>query len=107
MFGGLNLAIPNSTTPGPTIRRPTRGPNYKPCGRVAPPRVFIIDLVYDPSHGLLIMFGGAGSGRGWYFNDTWAYHPATNTWTKFSVSRAWLLLHVRVPRWSTTPLALG
>ena len=45
----------------------------------------VISLVYDPSRGLPIMFGGsAGPNQGAEcFNDTWAYHPATNTWTKF------------------------
>ena len=53
----------------------------KPAGGLPPARCYH-QLVYDPSHGLLIMFGG-GDGTD-YFNDTWAYHPATNTWTKFS-----------------------
>ncbi len=36
-------------------------------------------MVYDSSTGRAIMFGGSGGSD--YLNDTWAYDPATNTWT--------------------------
>jgi N-acetylneuraminic acid mutarotase len=53
-----------------------------PSGTVPPARHFHA-MVCDPSTGRMIMFGGTGDTG--YLNDTWAYHPATNTWTKFSV----------------------
>ena len=37
-------------------------------------------MAYDPSTGLVIMFGGSISVPG-LLNDTWAYDPAANTWT--------------------------
>ena len=36
-------------------------------------------MVYDSDRGKIILFGG-GSGQA-SFDDTWAYDPATNTWT--------------------------
>jgi N-acetylneuraminic acid mutarotase len=39
-------------------------------------------LVYDPDTGKVILFGGSDFDVA--FNDTWAYDPPTNTWTKLS-----------------------
>jgi hypothetical protein len=36
-------------------------------------------MAYDSTNGTVILFGGKGN-RSQYFNDTWAYTPATNTW---------------------------
>jgi N-acetylneuraminic acid mutarotase len=36
-------------------------------------------FVYDPTGGKVILFGGFDGIS--YYNDTWAYDPATNTWT--------------------------
>jgi N-acetylneuraminic acid mutarotase len=56
----------------------------KPAGGLPPVRAGH-SLVYDPSRGLPIMFGGsAGPSQDvTCFSDTWAYHSATNTWTQF------------------------
>jgi N-acetylneuraminic acid mutarotase len=56
--------------------------------RALPPKRCGHDFVYDPSRSLFIMFGGlTGPVRlPVCFNDTWAYDPAANTWTKLSVS---------------------
>ena len=42
-------------------------------------------MVYDPSTGRMILFGGA-IGPGAVVNDTWAYDPAANTWTNLNPS---------------------
>ena len=42
--------------------------------------------VYAPSNGLVIMFGGVLSGHATFLNDTWAYDPSANTWTKLAPS---------------------
>ena len=39
-------------------------------------------MAYDPSTGLMIMFGGGGEAAN--FNDTWAYDPTANIWTELS-----------------------
>jgi len=52
--------------------------NVHPAGSVPLPR----DghwMAYDSTNGTVILFGGKGN-RSQYFNDTWAYTPATNTW---------------------------
>jgi N-acetylneuraminic acid mutarotase len=41
-------------------------------------------MVYDGSSGRVILFGGWDEERGVDLNDTWAYDPATNTWTELS-----------------------
>jgi N-acetylneuraminic acid mutarotase len=38
-------------------------------------------VVCDPATGQVILFGGWDWSTGTVFNDTWAYDPATNTWT--------------------------
>lgn len=40
-------------------------------------------MVYDSASGKVILFGGWG-GDETYFDDTWAYDPATNVWTDLS-----------------------
>jgi N-acetylneuraminic acid mutarotase len=42
--------------------------------------------VYEPSNGLVIIFGGVLSGSTTFLNDTWAYDPAANTWTNLTPS---------------------
>jgi N-acetylneuraminic acid mutarotase len=44
-------------------------------------------MVYDPSHGQVIMFGGATPSLRsdfptTFLNETWTYDPSANTWTK-------------------------
>jgi hypothetical protein len=51
----------------------------KPPGTVPSPRGQAA-MVYDPSTGRIILFGGSGDAG--VFNDIWAYSPAKNTWTE-------------------------
>jgi N-acetylneuraminic acid mutarotase len=53
----------------------------KPAGEVPAPRGFH-SMVYDPSGGKVILFGG-GDGNG-HFGDTWIYDPAANLWTEMT-----------------------
>lgn len=41
-------------------------------------------MVYDPKTGKVLLFGGTDSEV--FFDDTWAYDPATNTWTDLAPS---------------------
>jgi N-acetylneuraminic acid mutarotase len=45
----------------------------------APPARMDHALVYDAAHGRVILFGGWNGAKA--FADTWAYDPASNTWT--------------------------
>ena len=56
--------------------------DLNPAGPVPPARE-ASDMVYDPSSGRLIMFGGL-SGTGDLLNDTWAYDPVASTWTNLN-----------------------
>ncbi len=82
MFGGLgNSADFNDTWAyDPSTNTWT---NLSPTGAVPSARDSQA-MVYDPSTHRVILFGGFGaSGE---LNDTWAYDPAANTWTKLSPS---------------------
>ncbi len=46
-----------------------------------PPARLVHAMVYEPSHGQLIMTGGCNVDNSKYFADTWAYDAAANTWT--------------------------
>ena len=60
--------------------------NLQPSGTLPSPREQQ-SMVYDSSSRVVIMFGGrSGMGGSFDFNDTWAYDPATNTWTELSPS---------------------
>lgn len=39
-------------------------------------------MVYDPKTGKVLLFGGTDSKV--FYDDTWAYDPATNTWTELA-----------------------
>lgn len=39
-------------------------------------------IVYDAGSGRVILFGGVDEARTKHFDDTWAYHSDTNTWTE-------------------------
>jgi PKD repeat protein len=41
-------------------------------------------LSYDPVNGVVLLFGGKGSAG--YFNDTWVYNLAANTWTRVTTN---------------------
>lgn len=53
-----------------------------PSGSLPPARAYGM-MVYVPSTGKVILFGGVGttSQNQAYMNDTWAYDPVANTWT--------------------------
>jgi ribosomal protein L7/L12 len=53
-----------------------------PAGEVPPARMSPA-MVYDPASGKVILFGGS-NGIGAFFNDTWAYDPAANSWSNLS-----------------------
>ena len=83
LFGGFGIDIHNDTWAyDPTANTWT---NLKPTGELPSGRHFS-SAVYDSGTGQVILFGGSGfdsSGASpVYFNDTWAYDPITNTWTK-------------------------
>jgi N-acetylneuraminic acid mutarotase len=43
-------------------------------------------MAYDSSSQRVIMFGGSVADGSKYFDDTWVYDPATNTWTELNPS---------------------
>jgi len=55
--------------------------NLNPSGSLPPPRGQG-GMVYDSRSGLVILFGGSNHDA--WFNDTWTYDPAANTWTELS-----------------------
>ena len=84
MFGGWDLDTDFNDT---WAYDPTKNiwTELKPQGALPPERSGH-DLVYDPSRSLFIMFGGQTTTNQPVdcFNDTWAYQPAANTWTKLA-----------------------
>ena len=83
MFGGLDAggALNDTWAYDPTANTWTK---LSPSGTLPPAR-YAASIVYDTSNGQTIMFGGQ-SDDGNSLNDTWAYDPTTNTWTKLSPS---------------------
>ena len=51
----------------------------------APPPRFKQSMCYDPTSGLIILFGGS-TGYDGRKGDTWTYNPATNAWTECYVA---------------------
>jgi N-acetylneuraminic acid mutarotase len=45
-------------------------------------------MVYDSTQGKVILFGGYDEGADAYFDDTWIYDSAANTWTELSPAGA-------------------
>ncbi len=76
LFGGRNGLVDLNDTWGydPTANKWT---NLSPAGDVPPGRMGH-SMVYDPTSGNVILFGGLGDNIS---NDTWAYDPTANTWT--------------------------
>jgi N-acetylneuraminic acid mutarotase len=71
-----------TTTSGPTTTTtapPGTWTKLNPAGSSPASRVGS-SMVYDAASGKVIMFGGADAATA--FNDTWAYSPGANTWTK-------------------------
>jgi N-acetylneuraminic acid mutarotase len=60
--------------------------NLSPAGDLPSPREGV-SLVYDPSTGALIMFGGYDD-SGAELSDTWAFYPSTSTWANMSPASA-------------------
>ena len=58
--------------------------NLSPTGTMPSPRAGH-SMAYDPATQRLIMFGGFDESGG-RLNETWAYDPTANTWTKLSPS---------------------
>jgi N-acetylneuraminic acid mutarotase len=84
---GCNAASSKPASSKPASSKPAanRAPgriwsNVNPTGSIPLPRDghWMSD---DSTNGKVILFGGKGNGSH-YFNDTWAYTPATNAWTK-------------------------
>ncbi len=66
---------------GPTTPLPIRWTKLDPTGEVPPGRDYH-SMVYDSGADRLILFGGWNGSM--VFNDTWAYDPASNTWSKLN-----------------------
>jgi N-acetylneuraminic acid mutarotase len=87
MFGGTsNGTFLNDTRAyDPTANTWT---NLNPTGALPSPR-WAHSMVYDSTTGKVILFGGmSGPVGNPDFNDTWAYDPTANTWTKLSPAGA-------------------
>ena len=70
------------TTPGPTTPPPTPGPTSTPPATVPPAREATPWSTTRPRQGDPLR--GMGRRLQRYFNDTWAYDPAANTWTNLN-----------------------
>jgi N-acetylneuraminic acid mutarotase len=81
MFGGFasGKVMPNDTWAyDPSTNTWT---NLSPAGEPPPARGFH-SMVYDPSTQRMIVFGGGSDDS--TLNDTWAYDPTANAWTRLS-----------------------
>jgi N-acetylneuraminic acid mutarotase len=78
LFGGWDGARPLDDTWAydPGANAWTR---LDPAGEVPSPRSGH-SMVYDPASSRALLFGGDSNGR--YLNDTWAYDPGANAWTR-------------------------
>lgn len=82
LFGGIAEGDPYNTTYAydPMANIWT---DLAPSGAVPDAR-YTHSMVYDPSSGRVILFGGWSGSTG--MSDTWAYDPAVNTWTELAPS---------------------
>ena len=77
-------STPRSTEPAAYSAPDSSWSNAHPMGSVPLPRD-AHRMTYDSTNGKVVLFGGKGT-RSHYFNDTWTYTPATNTWNKLQPS---------------------
>jgi hypothetical protein len=84
MFGGRDLAGSSLNDTWAYDPAANTWTELDPQGTL-PARRTLYQMVYDPSSGLIILFGGR-SGGGVFLNDTWAYDPAANNWTELKPS---------------------
>jgi hypothetical protein len=81
MFGGIlktnGTQLSDTWTYDQTTKTWT---DQKPKGTVPSARSSF-SMVYDDANQRVILFGGWSKTTGANLNDTWAYDPATNTWT--------------------------
>lgn len=77
-------STPRSTEPAAYSAPDSSWSNAHPMGSVPLPRD-AHGMTYDSTNGKVVLFGGKGT-RSHYFNDTWTYTPATNTWNKLQPS---------------------
>ena len=73
-------SAPGSLEPAANSAPDSMWTNANPTGSVPQPRDAHW-ITYDSTTGEVILFGGKGT-RSHYFNDIWAYTPATNTWAR-------------------------
>jgi len=95
LFGGIGLqtlqALDDTWAYDPAANKWTR---LQPQGEQPPARAWHT-MVYDPVGHKVILFGGSALGSNGPLDDTWAYDPAVNTWTRLHPSggqpmaRAW------------------
>jgi hypothetical protein len=81
MFGGILKANGTQLSDTWTYDQTTKTwADQKPKGTVPSARSSF-SMVYDETNQRVILFGGWSKTAGVDLNDTWAYDPATNTWT--------------------------
>jgi N-acetylneuraminic acid mutarotase len=51
-------------------------------GTIGPSPRYGQSMCYDPSIGLIVLFGGAAAVNGEFYEDTWTYDTASNTWVE-------------------------
>jgi N-acetylneuraminic acid mutarotase len=59
----------------------------QPSGDQPVPRVGA-SMVYNPSDYMLVMFGGSNADESKFFNETWTYDPADNSWSELKPAGA-------------------
>jgi N-acetylneuraminic acid mutarotase len=82
-------AAGNTTSSNGPARKHNTWTDLSPSGELPPARSYH-SMVYAPSSGRVIMFGGKGkvSVLADLFNDIWAYDPTANTWTNLNPTGA-------------------
>jgi N-acetylneuraminic acid mutarotase len=79
MFGGAYAGVASLNETWAYSPSTNRWTELSPTGSLPPPRSRL-SMVWDSSTQRMIMFGGQDD-TGSLLNDTWAYDPATNSWT--------------------------
>ncbi len=81
MFGGSDISALNDTWAFDPVA--STWTELHPTGETPPVRDEHA-MIYDPDSHRVILFGGWSTDEGALLNDTWAYDPAANTWTRLS-----------------------